>query len=80
AKLIPGTGLTNLPDTIRLTRHAVGLGCAGAMVLPPFYFKDVPEEGLYDHFAHLIDGVDDPRLRVYLYHIPQVSGVGFPVD
>ncbi len=80
ARLIPGTGLTNLPDSIRLTRHAVSLGCAGAMVLPPFYFKDVPEDGLYDHFAHLIDGVDDPRLRVYLYHIPQVSGVGLPVS
>lgn len=80
ARLIPGTGLTNLPDTIRLTRHAVSLGCAGAMVLPPFYFKDVPEDGLYDHFAHLIDGVDDPRLRIYLYHIPQVSGVGLPVS
>ncbi|HUF86356.1 MAG TPA: dihydrodipicolinate synthase family protein [Thermohalobaculum sp.] len=79
-RLIPGTGLTNLPDTVRLTRHAVSLGCAGAMVLPPFYFKDVPEDGLYDHFAHLVDAVDDPRLRVYLYHIPQVSGVGLPVS
>lgn len=79
AKLIPGTGLTNLPDTVKLTRHAVELGCAGAMTLPPFYFKGVPDDGLYDYFARLIDGVGDDRLNIYLYHIPQVSGVGIPV-
>ena len=62
AKLIPGTGLTNLPDTIRLTRHAVELGCAGAMTLPPFYFKNVADDGLYDYFRRLIDGVADARL------------------
>jgi 4-hydroxy-tetrahydrodipicolinate synthase len=79
SRLIPGTGLTNLPDTIRLTRHAVGLGCAGAMTLPPFYFKNVADDGLYDYFRRLIDGVADDRLNIYLYHIPQVSGVGIPV-
>jgi 4-hydroxy-tetrahydrodipicolinate synthase len=79
AKLIPGTGLTNLPDTIRLTRHAVELGCAGAMTLPPFYFKNVADDGLYDYFRRLVEGVADERLRIYLYHIPQVSGVGIPV-
>lgn len=78
-KLIPGTGLTSLPDTIRLTRHAAALGCKGAMVLPPFYFKDVPEQGLYDYFARLIDGVAEDRLNIYLYHIPQVAGVGLPI-
>jgi 4-hydroxy-tetrahydrodipicolinate synthase len=78
-KLIPGTGLTNLPDTIRLTRHAVELGCAGAMTLPPFYFKGVPDQGLHDYYARLIEGVADERLKIYLYHIPQVSGVGLPV-
>jgi 4-hydroxy-tetrahydrodipicolinate synthase len=79
AKLIPGTGLTNLPDTIRLTRHAVELGCAGAMTLPPFYFKNVADDGLYDYFRRLIDGVADDRLQIYLYHIPNVAGVGIPV-
>lgn len=79
SKLIPGTGLTNLPDTIRLTRHAVELGCAGTMTLPPFYFKNVADDGLYDYFRRLIDGVADNRLQIYLYHIPNVSGVGIPV-
>ncbi len=80
ARLIPGTGLTNLPDTVRLTRHAVDLGCAGAMILPPFYFKNVADEGLYAYFARLIEMVGRDTLRIYLYHIPQVAGVGIPVD
>jgi len=79
AKLIPGTGLTSLPDTIRLTRHPGELGCAGTLVLPPFYFEDVPDQGLHDYFSRLVEGVADDRFRVYLYHIPQVSGVGIPV-
>ncbi|HET7409425.1 MAG TPA: dihydrodipicolinate synthase family protein [Paracoccaceae bacterium] len=78
ARLIPGTGLTNLPDTVRLTRHAVDQGCAGAMILPPFYYKGVPEDGLYDYFGWLIEAVDRPALKIYLYHIPQVAGVGIP--
>ncbi|MEM1382248.1 MAG: dihydrodipicolinate synthase family protein [Pseudomonadota bacterium] len=80
ARLIPGTGLTNLPDTARLTQAAVDLGCAGAMVLPPFYYKEVPDDGLFAYFARLIEAVDRPALRLYLYHIPQVAGVGLPVD
>ena len=78
ALLIPGTGLTNLVDTTTLTKHAVELGCAGAMTLPAFYFKGVSEEGLYAYFARLIEMVADDRLKIYLYHIPQVSGVGIP--
>src|SRR5690625_160485 len=80
ARLIPGTGLSNLPDTVRLTRHAVDQGCAGAMILPPFYFKNVPEEGIYSYYARLIERVDHPDLKIYLYHIPQVTNVGIPPD
>ena len=79
-KLIPGTGLTNLPDTIRLTRHAVDRGCAGTMVLPPFYFKNVPDEGLFTYFASLIERVASDALRIYLYHIPPVAQVGFSIE
>lgn len=78
-KLVPGTGLTSLPDTVRLTQHATDLGCAGAMVLPPFYFKNVSDDGLFDYFAALIAQVKRPELRLYLYHIPQVAGVGLPI-
>lgn len=80
AIMIPGTGLCNLPDTIDLCQHAVHLGCAGVMTLPPFYFKGMSDAGLYDYYAKLIAGVNDPRLKIYLYHIPQVSGVGLSID
>lgn len=78
-RLVPGTGLTNFVDTADLTRHAVELGCAGAMILPPFYFKGVADDGLHAYFARLIDRVGRDRLSVYLYHIPQIAGVGLPV-
>ena len=79
AKLIPGTGCAALPDTVRLSRKAARSGCAGALVLPPFYYKNVGEEGLFRSFARVIDAVAEPRLRVYLYHIPQLSQVGIPL-
>lgn len=79
-RVIPGTGLTNLPDTIKLTRHAVDRGCAGVLVLPPFYFKNVSDEGLFAYFAGLIERVAADDFRVYLYHIPPVAQVGFSID
>ena len=78
--LIPGTGLCNLPDTIAITKHAVNLGCHGVMTLPPFYFKGMSDKGLYEHFEKLIEGVDDNNLKIYLYHIPQVCGVGLSIE
>ena len=78
--IIPGTGLCNLPESIALSRHAVELGCAGVMTLPPFYFKGMGDYGYFDYFEKLIDGVDHPDLKIYLYHIPQVSGVGLSID
>ncbi|MBT4778494.1 MAG: dihydrodipicolinate synthase family protein [Rhodobacteraceae bacterium] len=79
-KLIPGTGLCNLPDTIDLCRHALGLGCKGVMTLPPFYFKGMSDDGLHDYYVKLIEGINDTNLKIYLYHIPQVSGVGLSID
>ena len=78
ARLIPGTGLTNLPDTAELTRHAIDLGCHGAMTLPPFYIKGVSDEGLYAYFSQLIDWVGRDQLRLYLYHIPRSPVSAFP--
>lgn len=76
ARLIPGTGLTNLPETADLTRRVIDMGCAGAMILPPFYFKGVSDDGLYDYFSRLIEDIGRDDLAIYLYHIPQVAGVG----
>ncbi|MCL4186635.1 MAG: dihydrodipicolinate synthase family protein [Rhodobacteraceae bacterium] len=73
-RLIPGTGCAALPDTIRLTRHALALGVKGALMLPPFYYKGVPEDGVFAAYARTIEAAG-PGLRLYLYHIPQMSGV-----
>jgi 4-hydroxy-tetrahydrodipicolinate synthase len=74
-KLMPGTGCCALSDSVRLTAHAVALGCAGVLMLPPFYYKGVSDEGLYRNFAEVIERVGDARLALYLYHIPPVSQV-----
>lgn len=76
ARMMPGTGCCSLSDSVRLTEHAVKAGCAGVLMLPPFYYKGVSEEGLYRNFSEVIERVADPRLRIYLYHIPQVAVVG----
>ncbi|MEO8280168.1 MAG: dihydrodipicolinate synthase family protein [Ideonella sp.] len=75
-RLMPGTGTCSLTDTIELTRHAVNAGCAGVLMLPPFYYKGVSDEGLFRSYAHVIEAVDSSRLKIYLYHIPPVAQVG----
>lgn len=75
SSMLPGTGCCAITESIELTRAAVEGGCAGVLMLPPFYYKGVSDEGLYRAFASVIDGVGDERLRVYLYHIPPVSQV-----
>jgi 4-hydroxy-tetrahydrodipicolinate synthase len=75
AALMPGTGHCALSDSIEMTRAAVELGCAGVLMLPPFYYKGVSDEGLYRNFAEVIERVGDERLALYLYHIPPVSQV-----
>jgi 4-hydroxy-tetrahydrodipicolinate synthase len=76
SRMMPGTGCCALTDTVRLTEHAVKAGCAGVLMLPPFYYKDVTEEGLYRSFSEVVERVGDARLKVYLYHIPPVAVVG----
>jgi 4-hydroxy-tetrahydrodipicolinate synthase len=73
--LMPGTGHCALPATVRLTANALKMGCAGVLMLPPFYYKGVSDEGLYRYFSEVIERVGDERLRVYLYHIPPVTQV-----
>lgn len=80
ARIIVATGCAAFPETVALSRHAVATGCAICLVLPPFFWKDVSDDGLYAWYAKVIEGVADPRLRVFLYHVPQVSAVPLSVD
>ena len=69
---VPAAALT---DSVELTRRAVALGCAGVLMLPPFYYKGVSDEGLFRNFAEVIERTGDARLQLYLYHIPPVANV-----
>ncbi|UTH46343.1 dihydrodipicolinate synthase family protein [Loktanella salsilacus] len=73
SRMMPGTGTCSITDTVELTRRAVKHGCAGVLMLPPFYYKGVSDDGLYAYFSDVIERVSDANLRVYLYHIPPVS-------
>ncbi len=75
AQLMVGTGCCALPDSVRLTRHAVDNGCKKVLMLPPFYYKSVGDAGLYRSYAEVIDRIADDELRVLFYHFPKLSGV-----
>src|SRR5213592_4755697 len=76
SRMMPGTGCCSIMETVKLTAQAVVHGCAGVLMLPPFYYKDVSEEGLYRYFGEVVQRVGDARLKIYLYHIPPVAVVG----
>lgn len=79
-KLMPGTGACAMTDAVELVRHAVGHGCGGVLMLPPFYYKPVSDDGIFAFVAGVIDKVGSAALRVYLYHIPPVAVVGYSLD
>ncbi|BCG89971.1 dihydrodipicolinate synthase family protein [Mesorhizobium sp. 113-3-9] len=74
-RLMPGTGVTALPETVELSKHAVGLGCAGVMVLPSFFYTAAGDNGQARYYSELIERVANPAMKMILYHIPQNSGV-----
>jgi 4-hydroxy-tetrahydrodipicolinate synthase len=75
ARLMPGTGACALSDAVELTRHAARIGAAGALMLPPFYFKGVSDDGLFAYYAEVIERVGSDCPPLYLYHIPQFTQV-----
>ena len=75
ATILLGTGLPAIGDTIDLTRHALDRNVTNFLVLPPFYYKNLSDEGLVGSYRRLIEMVADPRMRLLLYHIPQFSGI-----
>ena len=65
--IIPGTGLCNLPETVAISRHAVELDCATVMTLPPFNFKELGDDGYFEYFERLVEGIDNNNLKIYLF-------------
>jgi 4-hydroxy-tetrahydrodipicolinate synthase len=76
SRILVSTSAAALPDAIELTRHALRLGAWGVLLMPPFFFKGVSDAGIVDAYRAVLDAVPDERLRVVLYHIPQVAAVG----
>jgi 4-hydroxy-tetrahydrodipicolinate synthase len=79
-RMMPGSGCSALTDTVELTRHALSLGVNHTLMLPPFYYKGVTDEGLFRSYAQIIERAGSDALRIYLYHIPQVSQVPISLD
>jgi 4-hydroxy-tetrahydrodipicolinate synthase len=79
AKMLPGTGVPALTDTVLLTKHAAAMGCRGALLLPPFYYKNPTDDGLFAFFSEVINRVGT-GIKYYLYNFPQQSAVPFSVD
>lgn len=79
-RLLPGTSQTNVPDSVTLVKHAVQAGVKACVVLPPFYYKGVSDEGLFRFYAELIEGVGSNDLRVVLYHIPPIAQIGISLE
>jgi len=73
--LVPGVGCCAIPDTVELTRKAVEMGAAGVLMLPPFYYKPVSDDGLFAAYSEVIQRIGDSRLKIYLYHIPKNTQV-----
>jgi 4-hydroxy-tetrahydrodipicolinate synthase len=80
ARIVAATGCAAFADTVELTRHALSVGCPRCLVLPPFFFGDVTDAAVYRYYASYIDAIADARLAVYLYHVPQFSGVALPPE
>lgn len=79
-RLLPGTSQTNVGDSATLVRHAVEAGVKACVVLPPFYYKGVSDEGLFRFYAELIEATKSDALRIVLYHIPPIAQVGISVE
>ena len=79
-KLMPGTGACSMTDAVTLVRHAVGHGCGGVLMLPPFYYKPVSDDGIFAFVSEVVDRVGSTALKLFLYHIPPVAVVGYSLD
>ena len=80
AALMVGTGTPSLGDTIELTGHAAELGFDAALLLPPFYYAPLSEDGLFEYFSRVIESVAKSDIGIYLYNFPQMTGLTFSVE
>jgi 4-hydroxy-tetrahydrodipicolinate synthase len=75
AHMMPGTGACSVHDAVAMTRVAVKAKCAGVLMLPPFYYKEISDDGLFAFFAEVIEQVGDANLKIYAYNIPPITKI-----
>ncbi len=80
AHMMPGTGATSIDATVNMTRHAVNHQCAGVLMLPPFYYKDVTDDGLFAYFSEVIQKVGSSALQIYIYNMPPVTKINLSLS
>jgi 4-hydroxy-tetrahydrodipicolinate synthase len=80
AHMMPGTGATSIDATVTMTRHAIQHKCAGVLMLPPFYYKDVTDDGLFAFYSEVIQKVGDAGLQIYIYNIPPVTKINLSLS
>jgi 4-hydroxy-tetrahydrodipicolinate synthase len=80
SRLMPGTGACSTTEAAMLIKHAVAHGCGGVLMLPPFYYKGMTDQGVYDFISAVIDKVGSAALKMYLYHIPPQTMIPFGVE
>jgi 4-hydroxy-tetrahydrodipicolinate synthase len=78
--MMPGTGATSIHATVNMTAHAVNHKCAGVLMLPPFYYKDVTDDGLFAYFSEVIQKVGSAALQIYIYNIPPVTKINLSLS
>ena len=79
-RIMPGTGCCSIIETVELTKAALAVGAGGVLMLPPFYYKNMSDDGLFSYFAEVIERIGDAKLKVFVYHFPQMSAVPFSLD
>jgi 4-hydroxy-tetrahydrodipicolinate synthase len=79
-RLLPGVGACAVDDVVTLASHAYDIGASGVLMLPPFYYKKVPDDGIFTFFARVIEKLGAKAPRIMLYHIPPMAAVGFSLD
>jgi len=76
AKMMPGTGMPSITDTVLLSKHAEKLGARGVLVLPPYYYKNPSDDGLFAFFSEVVQRIGS-GLPIYLYNFPQQTAIPF---
>jgi len=79
-KLLPGTGVASMNESIKLSTYVKGLQIPCAIILPSFYYKNPSDQGVVDYYSNIVENINDKQFKVLLYHIPQVSGVSINLN